>query len=36
MSEESKKDGMADAMAATALIAVVVSTVVYWLYNMPA
>ncbi|MEP5763121.1 MAG: methionine synthase [Halieaceae bacterium] len=29
-------DGMADAVAATAVIAVVIAAVVYWLAGMPA
>ncbi|MFT5691538.1 MAG: hypothetical protein ACI92E_000867 [Oceanicoccus sp.] len=29
-------DGLADAMAATATIAVVVATVVYWLSGLPS
>ncbi|HQQ62667.1 MAG TPA: hypothetical protein PLF22_03750 [Pseudomonadales bacterium] len=31
---ETDKDGSADAFAAVAIIAVVVSTVVYWLHGM--
>lgn len=32
--QEHSEDGMADAMAAVAIIAVVVGTVVYWLAGM--
>ncbi len=36
MSEQNYNDGLADAFAATAIIALVVATAVYWLSGMPA
>ena len=36
MSQQNYNDGLADAFAATAIIAVVVATAVYWLSGMPA
>ncbi len=36
MSEEIHQDGVADACATVAIIAIVVATVAFWLHSMPS
>ncbi len=36
MSEEARQDGIADACATVAIIALVVGTVAFWLHSMPS